>query len=164
MDPLPNMTNPISKHAIRIWRITNLLSEFVLLNLLVILLILSIYFHWYNWITIVLWILIALIPVGITWSVIIEPKRKYSYWKYGVNEHFIRFTYGRLFTTQTVIPMAKVQFVELEQGPLLRQYDVHTITIGTLGDTHKIPILPEKEVFALRKQIANYAQIKEVDA
>lgn len=163
MDPLPHMTEPISKHAIRIWRMTNAITEFVILIILAGLLFTSYYFHWYDWVTIVLWILIAIVPIGIVWSVVIEPKWKYTNWKYGVNQFFIRFTRGRLFKTQTVIPMSKIQFVEVEQGPLLRLNHVHTITIGTLGGSHKIPMLPEEEAFALRKQIANYAQIKEVD-
>lgn len=164
MHALPKLAHSISPHSIRIWRITNLISEIIFLIILIGLLIASYQFDWYHWITVVLWIVAAIVPLGMIWSIIFEPIWKYNYWSYGFDEHYIRFKQGRLFMKQTVIPMTKIQFVETEQGPLLRSNNVHTITIGTMGTPHKIPMLAEEDARILKEHISTYAQIKEVDA
>lgn len=163
MHTLPKLTYHISPHSIRIWRLTNLIVEILVLITVCGALFASYYFGWYQWVNIVLWILVGVIPLGMIWSVGLEPAWKYNNWSYGFNETYIRFQHGRLFMKQVVVPMAKIQFVETEQGPLLRSYRVHTVTIGTMGTPHKIPNLSDKDAHVLKAHIAKYAQIKEVD-
>lgn len=163
MDTLPQLIHSISPRSIRVWRTTNLISEFIILILLIGLLIASYHFDWYRWITIVLWIIIAILPLGMIWSIVFEPKWKYNYWSYGFDESYIRLQSGRLFMSQSVIPMSKIQFVETEQGPLLKANHLYTVTIGTMGTPHKIPMLPAEDAHTLKTHIANYAQMKEVD-
>ena len=163
VDTLPELMHSISKRSIHIWRTSNLITDILILILCIGLLITSYSFHWYQWIIITLWIVIPIIPLGMIWSVAMEPKWKYTYWTYGFNEHYVRFQHGRLFSKQVVIPMSKIQFVETEQGPLLRSNNVETITIGTMGTPHKIPMLAREDAHILKEHIATYAQVKEVD-
>jgi len=164
MGTLPKLENNISQRAIPVWRLTNIIAEVIFYLIIVGLLWASYYFDWYRWAVIVLWLLVTVIPFGMLWSICFEPKFKQRHWKYGINEHFIYLKYGKFFATETVIPMTKVQFVEAEQGPLLRKYQLYTITIGTLGEKHTIPALSDEEAFSLRAQIASHARLKEVES
>lgn len=164
MDTLPKLENNIAKQAVKIWRLTNILWEISIYLVFIALLFLSYYFTWIDWIRVVLWVLICIMPLGMIWSIGFEPRLKQRYWKYGVNERFVYLKHGRFFSTQIVIPMTKVQYVEAEQGPLLRKYQLYTLTIGTLGASHAIPALPEVEALALRAHISNEARLKEVES
>jgi len=71
--------------------------------------------------------------------------------------------HGALKKVHQIVPMAKVQSVTTNQGPLLRKYGLYSVSIGTMGSSHTIPALPEEVALELRNQIASYARINEVD-
>ncbi len=63
-----------------------------------------------------------------------------------VNEEFIQTKRGAWNETHELIPMTKVQSVKLNQGPFLRKYNLYSLSIGTMGDSHDILAnIPEKE-------------------
>ena len=74
----------------------------------------------------------------------------------------IRLHRGNLKESEIVIPMTKVQQVEIKQGPLLRLQRLKEITIHTMASSGVIPELPAKKAEQLRDTIAHLAQIKEV--
>lgn len=155
--------NRISTKAIRVFRLRNTLIEVLFLVIVVVLLTLGHVYEWFNWLIIIFWVLLGLVPLSATWSVIFEPNIIQKYWRYGINEQFVRLKHGRFVHHDIVIPMTKIQYVGADQGPLLRKYGLYSLTIGTLGSSHTIPALPEEEAFQIRDQIAHYAQIDEED-
>lgn len=48
-------------------------------------------------------------------------------------------------------------------GPILRRYQLRSITVETMGSSYSIPALEEKVAYELRDNIAEYAKIKEVE-
>ncbi len=161
-----NMKEPdqhISKDAIRVWRISNCIIHISFILMAIILLILDNHFDWYNWVTYVLWIVLTLDIITAIWSIFFEPVLLQKYWRYGVDEAYVKLRHGKWHIHNQVIPMTKVQYVGLEQGPLLRKYNLYTISIGTMASTHQIPALSEQEAISLRNQIATLARIKEVE-
>lgn len=156
--------NRISKRAINVWRISNLMGHLIFLAILAGLIWAGYHFTWYHWMIVVLWVLSGLTFISGIWSVLMEPPLLYKYWRYGIDEEYVRLTQGVLTRKHHVIPMTKVQYVGAEQGPILRKYKLYTVTIGTMRSSHEIPALPEEEAFKLRNQIANHAKIKEVES
>lgn len=110
-------------------------------------------------------------PVGVTaisvlyaaWDIFIQPAWLYKHWYYDVNEEFLQIKRGALTKVHQIIPMAKIQSVTTNQGPLMRKYGLYSVSVGTMGSSHEIPALPEEVALALRHQIASYARINEVD-
>src|SRR5690625_398737 len=153
----------ISQKAINVFRMTNIIIDVVFLIVLVALLWSGYFFDWYRWIKIGLWVLLGIAPFAAIWSIIIDPILIQKYWRYGIDENFVRLKNGRFLQTDTVIPMTKIQYVEAEQGPILRRFGLYSLTIGTMRSSHEIPALPEDEVFNIRDQIAFHAKINEVD-
>ena len=156
-------TKKISKESVKVWRMTEAITNLIILAVLGILLFVDDYFTWKEWIG---WILNGLIVLSFfhaIWSIFIEPILLQKYWRYDVNEEFIQTKRGAWSETHELIPMTKVQSVKLNQGPFLRKYNLYSLSIGTMGDSHDIPAIPEKEAYELRDKIAHFAKIKEVD-
>ncbi|MFC0300244.1 PH domain-containing protein [Virgibacillus soli] len=153
----------IAKEAIAVWRISSVISQVIVLIIGGALIWASYNFHWYAWIPTVLWVLLGIDIVYACWEVTIEPKLKQKYWRYGISEEFVKIKQGIFHKSYTVIPMTKVQYVEAEQGPILRKYKLHAIHIGTMTSSHTIPALPDEEALQLREKIAHLAKLKEVE-
>lgn len=163
MESIYEPTSRISKQAIKVWRLSNLITDVIGIIIIGALLWAGIYFDWFQWIITILWILLGVAPLFSIWSVFFEPSLLYKYWRYGMDEEYVRLKYGIFNRKHTVIPMTKIQYVSAEQGPILRKYGLYTIEIGSTGSSHEIPALSEEEAFLLRDQIAHHAKIKEVE-
>ena len=96
------------------------------------------------------------------WDFFLSPYFFQKYWWHSVNDQFITLHSGKLRESEIVIPMTKVQQVEIKQGPLLRLRRLKEITIHTMASSGVIPGLPAKEAEQLRDTIPHLAQIKEV--
>lgn len=153
----------LSKNAVKVWLIKNVLTSFLLFILLGILFYVHDYFGWEKWVYILLIIATGLTASGFVWSMI-KPFLLYKNWRYDVDEEFLQFKLGALNEEHHLIPMTKIQSVATRQGPILRMYKLYSVTIDTMGSSHTIPALPEEVGRALRNQIGQYAKIKEVES
>jgi len=131
---------------------------------LVVLIYLGFYFEWPGWLRLIIWAGI-LIEVGYAvWAIGLAPILLQRYWRYGMNREYIQLQHGRLIWSHELIPLAKVQYVQLQQGPFLRKRGLYALEIGTMGSSHSIPGLPEAEALVMRDEIARHANIKDEDA
>ncbi|KAA8785377.1 membrane protein YdbS with pleckstrin-like domain [Paenibacillus sp. 4624] len=153
----------LSPHAISLWRVSAILYNVIGFVVLAALLILDSVYDWRPWIGWILWGVTVISAGYAVWDIFLQPVWLYRYWFYGVNAEFVQLKHGALNKVHQVIPMAKVQSVSTNQGPLMRKYGLYSVSIGTMGSSHHIPALPEDVAFALRNQIADYARINEVD-
>lgn len=153
----------ISPYAINVWRITNTIGHTIFLLILVVLLIMDSHFAWYGWISYILWGLLGFTIISAVWSIVFEPTLLQKYWRYGLNKEFVQLKHGRWNLAHQVIPMTKIQYVSLQQGPILRKYGLSSISIGTMASTHEIPAIQEDEAKAIRNEIAELAKVKEVE-
>src|SRR5699024_3062852 len=93
----------------------------------------------------------------------ILPFYRYRNFRYAADEAFLYIKSGAIFEKREVVPMTKIQAVQTDQGPLLRRYNLYTVTVSTMGTTHGMTGLKKDVAFALRDEIARYAKIKEED-
>lgn len=153
----------LSPDAVNIWRMSAYISNGIGFIILAALLALNHVFDWWTWIGWVLWIIAGLSVLYAVWEIWIHPSLLYRYWRYDVSEEFLQLKHGAWKRVHQIIPMAKIQSVTTEQGPLLRRYGLYSVSVGTMGASHRIPALSEDVAMALRQQIASYAKINEVD-
>jgi len=163
MSLLNEPIHPIAQDAIKVWRISNTISQIIIILVGLGLIVSSIYFDWYRWIQITLIILLAVDMLMSIWDIFIEPTLLQKYWRYDVNSEYVQMKHGIFKVKHIIAPMTKVQYVNTEQGPILRKYNLYTVEIGTMSSSFSIPALPEQEALRLRSQIAEYAKIKEVE-
>ncbi|MFD1849724.1 PH domain-containing protein [Oceanobacillus bengalensis] len=106
--------------------------------------------------------LVVLNILGTIWS-LIEPTYLYKSWSYQFDDDYLQLSYGILKREWVTIPMTKIQSVSTSQGPIMKQYHVRQVKVETMGSSHAIPALEEEIALRLRKKLAEYAKLKEVD-
>src|SRR5690625_1962383 len=152
--------NYIAKHAINVWRITASLYMLILWLLIIGGFIVT-YIFTFSYI----YVLFAAIfgVVCIITFVFMIPKLRYRRWRYEIFEQEIYIQHGILIVTRTIIPMIRVQHVDTKQGPILKRYNLATVSISTAATVHEIPALNEAEASVIRDRISVLARVEEDD-
>jgi uncharacterized protein len=112
------------------------------------------------------WIFVAsslIITIMWIFSVAVLPYLSWKNWRYAVDAKEIDLKRGVLIKNRTLIPLSRVQHVDTRQGPLLRWYNLSSVTISTAATTHEIPALDEVIADRVRDQISKYARLAEED-
>ncbi|KGA95715.1 hypothetical protein AJ85_01720 [Alkalihalobacillus alcalophilus ATCC 27647 = CGMCC 1.3604] len=161
LERIQDPSQKISPDAVKVWRISALVQHIISILVLAIILFLQQYFEWFDWIG---YVAIGLLVIDVLYgifAVFIRPTLLQRTWRYEVDEDFIQLKFGVLTKRHYIIPMVKVQYVNTNQGPLLRYYHLSTLTVGTTASTHEIPAIPEQTAQALRGKIASFADLGE---
>lgn len=152
--------NNIAPDAIKAWRITASIFMVILWLIIIAGIVVSVIFHFpiiYSGIGAV----IGLVCIYV--FVFLIPKLRYKRWRYEIFEQEIYIQHGILIVTRTIIPMIRVQHVDTEQGPILKKYNLATVSISTAATTHEIPALLEEDASQLRDRISTLARVDEDD-
>jgi membrane protein YdbS with pleckstrin-like domain len=90
------------------------------------------------------------------WLVGIAPSRRFSRWRYALGGDLLRIVHGYLFRQDTVVPLGRVQHIDVHQGPLMRRWDLATLTVHTAGNhgaSVSLPGLKHADALAMRETI-----------
>jgi uncharacterized protein len=150
----------ISERALTVWRITGVIITLLLLFFLGGVITLNVIFDWPIWISVVAIILFLLAAYIDSFLV---PNLRWKHWRYEVREQEIEIQRGIFIIKRTLVPMVRVQHVDTEQGPLLRKYNLATVTISTAATIHVIPALDVEEAEEMRHAISRLARVAEED-
>ena len=150
----------IAKDAVKAWRIHAGIFMAFLWIAIIALLVLTIIFD-FIWIFFIIAVVIGLISFFL--FVYLIPALRYRRWRYEIFEQEIYIQHGILIRTRTLIPMIRVQHVDTEQGPILKRYELATVSISTAAATHNIPALLEEDASHLRDRISTLARVDEDD-
>jgi uncharacterized protein len=150
----------ISERALTVWRITGVIITLFLLFILGGLMTLIVLFDWPVWISVVAIILFLLTSYI---AIFLVPHLRWKHWRYEVREQEIEIQQGIFVIKSTLVPMVRVQHVDTEQGPLLRKYNLATVTISTAATVHGIPTLDVEEAEEMRHAISRLARVAEED-
>lgn len=150
----------ISTKALKVWRISGVISAGVSWGLGAAALFLLHIFEGPIWIS----VLIIIIEVLYTFlRVFIYPSLRWRQWRYEVRDEEIELQEGIFIRTCTLVPMVRVQHVDTVQGPLLRKYRLASVIVHTAATAHQIPALEESEAEELRAYISNLARVADED-
>lgn len=139
------------------------ISHVIMLAVLGVLYAVSVYFSWWTWTHWIVYGVTALTLVSAIWSIGLRPVYFHKHFRYGVNDEFLQIKSGAFHERYELIPMAKIQAVSTNQGPILRRFGLSSLEIETMASSHGIPALPKEVAIEVRNQIARYAKIREVD-
>ena len=102
-----------------------------------------------------LWAVAGVLLVGAAWSAwVIRRQVPAITWAEGPEELVIRR--GRMFRTLVSVPYGRMQFVDVESGPLERRFGMATVQLHTASPESgaEVPGLPTAEAEALRTRLA----------
>jgi hypothetical protein len=93
--------------------------------------------------------------IGVPLTVLL-PLLRYRRWRFALREEDLWIRHGVIWRTTSVIPYARLQFVDTTQGPIdrlfgLAQLVVHTAAPGTSG---RLPGLAAEQAEVLREKLA----------
>lgn len=102
-----------------------------------------------------------IVPVALiaAWLVFVVPGRRYARWGYQLGSDRLRIVRGYLFYSDTVVPLGRIQHIDVDQGPIMRSYDLATLTVHTAGNHNSsvtLPGLRHDDAIAMRESIREY--------
>lgn len=152
--------NMIARDAIKAWKITAALYVGALWLAAIAIAIIS-----YNYTLSYWYVIIAVLISGLSTYlfVFLFPKVRWRRWRYEVFDQEIYIQHGILIVSRTLVPMIRVQHVDTKQGPILRKFQLASVTISTAATTHEIPALLEEDASELRDRISALARVDEDD-
>ncbi len=90
------------------------------------------------------------------WHSLWYPPRYYQAWGYRLDERVLETRSGRLFQTTRLLPLNRLQHVDLQQGPLERYFGLARLELHTAGTENaslSIPGLAHEEAVRLRDHL-----------
>lgn len=153
-------TNTIAADAIKAWKITAWIYVGIIWLVTIGVTALSYIFDFTYW-----YIAVGLFISGLATYlfVFLFPVLRWKRWRYEVFDQEIYIQYGILIVSRTLVPMIRVQHVDTKQGPILKKYQLASVTISTAATTHEIPALLEEDASELRDRISALARVDEDD-
>jgi membrane protein YdbS with pleckstrin-like domain len=145
---------PLDPRAIRLWRATNLIAFGILLLALLPPAVIGIIARPGAW----PWIVLAWCGLAVLggWLSFWRPPRVYRAWGYRVDARVLETRSGLILQVSRLLPLARLQHVDLRRGPLERLYGLASLVLHTAG-THSasisIPGLDADEAVRLRDHL-----------
>ena len=87
-------------------------------------------------------LLLVAIPVFAVGAIIAAPQRIYARLSYRLTERLLQVVRGWLFHVDTVVPLVRVQHIDVTRGPLEKMFGVATLVVHTAGTHNSIVTLP----------------------
>jgi membrane protein YdbS with pleckstrin-like domain len=88
------------------------------------------------------WLPSVLVLILVIYPCFISPARRYRAWGYRVEPDELHLAHGVLTRVRTVVPFARVQHIDVAQGPIERAYGVSRLMLHTAGTAHSLVVLP----------------------
>ena len=100
-------------------------------------------------------LLIPALLIGV-WLVFIAPARRFTRWGYQFGTDQLRIARGYLFRSDTVVPLGRIQHIDVREGPIMRRYGLAELRVHTAGNHNasvSLPGLAREDALAMRESI-----------
>ena len=84
---------------------------------------------------------IVVIGVGLA-SIIFFPAKTYRRLQYRLTDRLLQVTRGWTFHTDTVVPLVRVQHLDVVRGPIDKMFGIATLVVHTAGTHNSIVTVP----------------------
>lgn len=154
------LTRRLHLDYLKVYRISELIMNGIFLVLIMTYLGLALAF---DWTLLPVWICLGLLAVSLLVFTWIVPKVKYERFRFELFEEELEIESGIIFISNVLVPMVRVQHVELESGPLMRKFELASVSVVTAATTHKISGLKRDDAERLKRSIGKLAKVDESD-
>jgi membrane protein YdbS with pleckstrin-like domain len=83
----------------------------------------------------------AALLIGI-WLAIIAPPRRWRHWGYAFTGRELHVAHGWWTRVHTIVPVVRVQHIDVAQGPFERGFGVARLMLHTAGTDDTVVVLP----------------------
>lgn len=102
--------------------------------------------------------------LALAWIVVL-PARRWRTWAYDLIDDELLTAQGSWFRMRTVVPLTRIQHIDVTQGPIERRFGLGRLTVHTAGtgsNNVQIPGLRLDDAEALRDRIRVFIRIDEL--
>ncbi|MEH3039767.1 MAG: PH domain-containing protein [Sphingomonas paucimobilis] len=85
--------------------------------------------------------IVPLLAIGL-WMTLVAPPRKFAHWGFALDDRELQVAQGWLTRVHTVVPIGRVQHIDLSQGPIERLCGVATVVLHTAGTDNSRVVVP----------------------
>ena len=82
------------------------------------------------------------VPIVALISLVTAPQRIYARLRYRLTARFLQVMRGWLVHTDTIVPLVRVQHLDVTRGPLDKMFGTSTLVVHTAGTHNSIVTLP----------------------
>ena len=140
----------LDKSAIRYERTKDIIGSFFTLAVFILLMVLTIQFNWPIWL-VGIWIILPITDFLL--GLFVLPYFKLKSVRYEMRALHLEIMTGIFFKKRELIPIERIQYVAVKEGPLTRAYGIQIVEVFTAGTAHEIPLLLKNEAEGLRNQL-----------
>jgi len=152
--PPDNAWRPVSPALARLRRAVLVTAAVLLAGALVVLALLPLAL--WSWL---LPVLLGLVPVLVVpgWVLI---GRNARWWGYAERDEDLYVKHGAMFRALVVVPYGRMQYVDVQSGPLERAFGIASVHLHTAspGTSARIPGLPADEAARLRDRLTSLGE------
>lgn len=88
-------------------------------------------------------------------TVLVMPGLRWRRWRYEIRTDEVDLQRGVWWVSRTLVPLARIQHVDTQQGPLQRRYGLSTVVFHTAAGPNRIPELSAPMAADVRDRIAD---------
>ncbi|RJX38645.1 hypothetical protein D3P09_13915 [Paenibacillus pinisoli] len=154
------LKNRLHRDYLKVYRISELIGNGIFLLLIAAYLIIAL---WQDWTLIPVWISAGVLVLSLVMFTWLIPSVKYARFRYELFEEELEIEKGLIFLSNVLVPMVRVQHVEIGSGPLMRKYGLASVSVVTAATTHQIVGLKREEAESLKRRIGQLARVEEAD-
>jgi uncharacterized protein len=131
---------PLDARTTKVWRLSIAFSGGIFLAMLVIL---GIVFSFVAPVVArVLWGLAGAFFLLFLWQYVWYTPRAYNSWGYRMDDRVLEIRKGILNKTLSLLPLSRLQHVDIQRGPVERKFGLATLILHTAGTHHATLALP----------------------
>lgn len=152
--PVANVFHPLDPRAIKLWRVAEQIAVAVFMLPSLIGVLVGSYFQPHSSVLMIAgWGFLTSLWL---WHSLWHPPRRYESWGYRIDDRVLETRSGRMFRTTRLLPLNRLQHVDLQQGPIERMYGLARLELHTAGTENAsitIPGLAHEEAVRLRDHL-----------
>lgn len=76
------------------------------------------------------------------YMLLIAPRRRWAAWGWALDRDELHVAHGVWTRVHTVVPLSRVQHIDVAQGPIERAFGVARLVLHTAGTAHAVVVLP----------------------
>ncbi len=93
------------------------------------------------------------------WQVAVVPTLRWRRWRWELREEELDLRHGLVTEVRTIVPISRVQHVEVRRTPLASSLGLSEVVVHTAAGTTEVPAMDEAAAVAVRDRIADLAQV-----
>lgn len=130
MDQESHRIHPSAK---KLWRLSGAIASIFILGISAVIMLLTVWW--------------AVLPGALLsiYLIFLRPALEYRQWLYKITDQYVDYSHGIFFTRRTILPISRIQHLDIRQGPLQKAFKLASVVLFTAGQGHEIEAVPASE-------------------